>query len=93
VEKANVPVISYFFGIYIRMYHDDHPPPHFHAEYQGHEALVAISDGAMFEGQLPSRASRIVKEWCLEHQRELIEDWARAQALLPLERIAGADNE
>lgn len=23
-----------FFGMYIRMYHADHPPAHFHAEYQ-----------------------------------------------------------
>ncbi len=29
-----MPVISYFFGIYIRMYHDDHPPMHIHVEYQ-----------------------------------------------------------
>jgi hypothetical protein len=88
-----MPVISCFFGIYIRMYHDDHPPPHFHAEYQGHEALVAIADGVVFDGELPSRAARIVREWSVEHQQELMDDWDRAQALLPLERIAGADNE
>jgi len=29
-----MPIISYFFGIYIRMYHDDHNPPHIHVEYQ-----------------------------------------------------------
>ena len=40
-----MPVISYFFGIYVRMYHDDHNPPHFHAEYQGHEAFVEIATG------------------------------------------------
>jgi hypothetical protein len=26
-----MPTISEFFGILIRMYWDDHPPPHFHA--------------------------------------------------------------
>ena len=36
-----MPVISYFFGIYVRMYHADHGPAHFHVEYQGHEALIA----------------------------------------------------
>jgi hypothetical protein len=41
-----MPVISHFFGIYVRMYHDEHPPPHIHIEYQGQEALVAIADGA-----------------------------------------------
>ena len=30
-----MPIISTFFGIMIRMFFDDHTPPHFHAEYQG----------------------------------------------------------
>ncbi len=33
-----MPIISYFFGIIVRMYHDDHNPPHIHVEYQGFEA-------------------------------------------------------
>jgi hypothetical protein len=33
-----MPTISEFFGIVIRMYWDDHPPPHFHALYGEHEA-------------------------------------------------------
>ncbi|WP_407635395.1 DUF4160 domain-containing protein [Marinobacter nauticus] len=30
-----MPTISEFFGILIRMYYDDHNPPHFHAYYGG----------------------------------------------------------
>src|SRR5262245_16946893 len=30
-----VPEISRFLGITVRMFHDDHGPPHFHAEYAG----------------------------------------------------------
>jgi len=33
-----MPVICTFFGIVIRMYFGDHPPPHFHAEHQGQQA-------------------------------------------------------
>ena len=40
-----MPIISSFFGIYIRMYFADHAPPHIHVDYQGHEALVAVADG------------------------------------------------
>lgn len=40
-----MPVVSLFFGIVIRMCFDDHPPPHFHASYQGFEAFVRIEDG------------------------------------------------
>ena len=88
-----MPVIAYFFGIYIRMYHDDHNPPHIHVEYQGREAFVEISSGKILEGALPRRAARIVSEWCLEHQSELMADWRRALALEPLEKIPGADND
>jgi hypothetical protein len=88
-----MPVISHFFGIYVRMYHDEHPPPHIHIEYHGQEALVGIADGAILQGHVPTRAHHIVKEWCLEHQAELMENWTRARALEPLERIPGADSD
>lgn len=51
-----VPVVSIFFGIVIRMYHDEHPPPHFHASYQGFTAFVGISDGEIVHGSLPKKA-------------------------------------
>lgn len=88
-----MPVISSFFGIYVRMYHADHAPPHIHVEYQGHEALVALGDGALIVGELPKRALALVQQWCLDHSAELAQNWTNAQALLPLERIRGADND
>ena len=35
-----MPEVSRFFGILIRLYFDDHQPPHFHAIYAGSEAEV-----------------------------------------------------
>jgi hypothetical protein len=37
-----MPRISVFFGIVIRMFYNDHAPPHFHAEYGEHEAVYSI---------------------------------------------------
>jgi len=88
-----MPVISYFFGIYIRMYHDDHNPPHFHVEYQGHQALMAIESGEILAGILPSKAIKLVREWSTEHRQELLIDWQYAIDLKPLQRIQGADND
>jgi hypothetical protein len=34
-----MPEICRFFGIIIRMFFDEHDPPHFHAEYQGSKAV------------------------------------------------------
>lgn len=88
-----MPIISTFFGIIVRMYFDDHAPPHIHVEYQGREALIAIDDGSVVQGSLPRRALALVRQWCLDHRDELAQNWANAQALKPLSRIPGADND
>jgi hypothetical protein len=88
-----MPTLAIFFGIVVRMWHDDHPPPHIHVEYQGFEALVRIADGEVTEGNLPRKVAAIVKEWCLVHQQELQDNWLRAQRFEPLLRIQGADRD
>jgi hypothetical protein len=88
-----MPTISAFYGIYIRMYLRDHPPPHFHASYGEFEAFVAIENGEIIEGRLPTVARRLVREWALGHRDELLGNWERARAGQPLERIPGLDND
>ncbi len=75
------------------MRHNDHPPAHFHAEYLGFEAFVSIESGEILEGKLPRPAARIVREWTVQHQSELMDNWIKAQNLLPLDMIQGADND
>jgi hypothetical protein len=83
-----VPEISRFYGLVIRMYFEDHPPPHFHAHYGEHEALVSIQTMAVIGGRLPPRALGLVIEWTLLHQEELELAWAKARNLEPLPAIA-----
>lgn len=68
-----------FFGIAIRMYYDDHPPPHFHAYYGGDVAVIAIETLEVLEGGLPRRAMALVVEWAQQHRDELREDWRLAE--------------
>jgi hypothetical protein len=86
-----MPTVSWFYGIAIRMYIRDHFPPHFHAIYGGYEANVSIETGEVIEGKLPVAAARLVKEWALAQQVQLRENWRKARAGEPLERIAGLD--
>jgi uncharacterized protein DUF4160 len=85
-----VPIVSLFFGIVIRMYHDEHPPRHFHAAYQDFEAFVRIENGDRY-GALPPKAARIVRQWALDHREALMANWRRGEDLLPMEMIPGAD--
>ncbi len=83
-----MPEISRFYGIVIKMYFGDHLPPHFHAEYGAHEAVLSIETLAVIEGKLPPRAAGLVTEWVLLHQQELREAWKKAKSLQPPGRIA-----
>lgn len=82
-----MPTISLFFGISIRMFYDDHAPPHFHAGYAGDEAVVGILPLMLLRGDLPARALSMVLEWAALHQQELIEDWNLARDHRPLNSI------
>jgi hypothetical protein len=51
-----MPTISAFYGILIRMFFNDHAPPHFHARYGEFEATIDIDTLEVLEGKLPPRA-------------------------------------
>jgi hypothetical protein len=86
-----MPRISEFFGIVIAMFYNDHAPPHFHARYGEHEALIVIDTLATLRGSLPRRALALVLEWAAEHRHELASDWERARRGEPLAPIAPLD--
>jgi hypothetical protein len=57
-----MPEISRFFGIIIRMFFDEHNPPHIQVEYQGHKAVFDLN-GNIMKGDLGSHtATRLVRE-------------------------------
>lgn len=51
-----MPTISQFFGIVIQMFWREHAPPHFHALYAEHKALIDIRTLEVVGGSLPRRA-------------------------------------
>ncbi len=81
--KWRMPTLSEFFGILIRMYWDDHPPPHFHAIYGEHEAQYSIATLDVIHGSLPRRAHAMVVEWASLHRDELMKNWERCQVPAP----------
>lgn len=81
-----MPTIATFYGIRITMNYNDHPPPHFHVEYQDYEAVINILTGEV-TGNIPRRALNLVWTWLDEHQNELLENWERARQHESLHRI------
>ena len=86
-----MPIISRFFGIIVRMFFNEHAPPHFHVEYAEYRAVINIRTLAVIEGKLPRRALELVQDWAELHRDELLKDWDLCQqhqqpeAIKPLE--------
>lgn len=62
-------------------------PYTFHAIYGEHEAKIAIDTLEVMEGKLPRRALGLVLDWAELHERELRDNWNRAQEHQPLSPI------
>ena len=78
-----MPEISRFYGIIIRMYAQDHLPPHFHADYSGQVAQIDIQTAEILVGSLPRRALRLVQDWTELHRQELLDNFAGLRLDLP----------
>ena len=70
-----MPEISRFLGIVIKMFYEDHNPPHFHAIYGDYEAMFSIETLQIMRGQMPARVQGLIVEWASLHQEELKENW------------------
>jgi len=64
-----MPEIVRFYGIIIKMFFGDHPPPR---EYN---ALFTIEPIQMLEGDLPKRAENMVSEWASMYKSDLLNIW------------------
>jgi len=76
-----MPVISRFNGIVIRMYlrQKEHNPPHVHAVYVECIGLFSLSDGDMFEGDIPIKVQKMIKEFIVYYKERLIKMWETQQ--------------
>jgi len=72
-----MPVISRFYGIVIKIYFkkSEHNPPHIHAIYGEYVGVIDIQTLEVMDGDLPSKAVALIREWMKLHQTELLEIW------------------
>ena len=83
-----MPTISMFLGIIIRMYNTgEHNPPHFHAHYQGYNAVFNF-EGEILECEMPKRQVKFIAAWAELHKDELFANWELAMNEQTLYKIA-----
>ncbi len=86
-----MPELSRFFGIILRMFHQEHNPPHFHAEFQGNKAVFDFQ-GNILRGDLGLKtAVKLVREWVDLRVTELETDWMLAMKGQEIKKIEPLD--
>lgn len=70
-----MPEVSRFFGIIIKMFFNDHAPPHFHVQYGDYKAVIDINTKEVTEGYLPPKQLRLVQAWAFIHEQELMDNF------------------
>jgi len=89
-----MPIISKFYGIIIKMFHDEgkHHLPHFHAEYGGEKAVFLIAPPIRLKGNVKKRAEAMILEWAERYRKELMNNYERDMQKKPLNKIMPIDD-
>jgi hypothetical protein len=72
---AGMPTIAKLGSVLIRMFADDHNPPHFHVVTPDGEALVLVSDFSVVAGVIDRRSLDVALKWATENKKILDDEW------------------
>jgi hypothetical protein len=70
--------------IILRVYANDHLPPHFHAIASDFEVLIEIEGLRIMRGRLPPQAARTVMTWAAANRRAIAAEWNRINPRFPI---------
>jgi hypothetical protein len=70
-----MPTLQRFGAVSIRMYADDHRPPHFHIVGPGFQVVVRIADLIVIAGTAQRRQIAPAMVWATEHRDMLALKW------------------
>lgn len=71
-------------NIIIRVYANDHLPPHFHVITPDADALVEISSLKILRGTLARKAERLAMDWARANRALIAAEWNRTNPRFPI---------
>jgi hypothetical protein len=74
-----MPTVAIIDGVRIIFYWNDHPPPHFHVEFAGHQGQISLETLDLMQGSLPNTKLNAIRVWAESHREELLECWNKAR--------------
>lgn len=71
-------------NVIIRVYANDHLPPHFHVITPDADALVEIATLSILRGKLSRKAEETAMGWARENQALIAAEWNRTNPRFPI---------
>ncbi|NTF99079.1 DUF4160 domain-containing protein [Agrobacterium rhizogenes] len=71
-------------NIIIRVYANDHLPPHFHILTPDADALVDIATLEILRGKLSRKAQDTALEWAAQNKATIAAEWNRTNPRFPI---------
>ena len=72
-----VPTIVKLGNIAIRMFANDHNPPHFHIAIPGRQIAITIDGFAILAGSIDRKSLTTALEWAAKNRGRLNDEWNR----------------
>jgi hypothetical protein len=72
-----MPTIARIGNVLIRIFADDHNPPHFHIVTPDHAVTILISDFSILAGEIDRRSLDTALEWARRNKEALENEWTR----------------
>jgi hypothetical protein len=81
--RENGPLVQ-IGNLVIRVYANDHLPPHFHVITPDADALVDIGSLEVIKGKLPPKALKVAMGWAEENKALIAAEWNRTNPRFPV---------
>lgn len=72
-----MPTLVRLGNILIRIFEEDHAPPHFHVVTPDYEAMVRIADLQVHAGSIDRKSLRTAIAWAAQNMELLETEWRR----------------
>ncbi len=89
-----MPPVSHPFkkgALAVLMNYNDHDPPHVHVKYQSdvrsYRIEIRTRKWMKSDSELPASLRKMVEAWVEAHEKELLEQWQRAQVREPVKIV------
>lgn len=76
-RSLNEEYVGSIGGLKISIYANEHPPPHFHVEYNGESNSFSILDGSPMYPKDLKKYFRNINKWFIKNRVKLIDAWNR----------------